>query len=142
MKITITATKPVIALPGGIKPPEEMVKLLHSPQIIAGLILVAVAFVAFIILVIYLVRHLPKETQKEEKKKRVKEPDVNIHLRELREALVQEMRGTSKQNTIMIWLTVIFIIVTLFGGSILVSLGKLPNLAGDVLRLIRGLLGR
>lgn len=141
MKITITATKPAISIPA-IEPPAEMVKLLHSPQIIAGLALVAVAFAAFVILVIYLLRHLPKDTQKEERRKRVKEPEVSFHIKELKEALVQEMRGTSKQNTIMIWLTIIFITVTLFGGSILVALNNLPNLAGDILRLVRGLLGR
>jgi len=141
MKITITTTNPAIALTK-IHPPEEMEKLIHSPQIIAGIVLVGVAFIAFIILVGYLAKHLPKEAHREEKRKAAKEPEMSAHIKELKEALVQEMRGTSKQNTIMIWLTIIFIIVTLFGGSILVALGKLPNLAGDIMRLIRGLLGR
>ena len=137
LALTITATKPAISIPGLEKAP-ELAKFLNAPPVALGGALVAVAFVVFLMLLTYLFKAAPKP----EPKKEDKNDELHLHIKELKEALVAEMRGTSKQNWIMIWLTLIFIVVTLFSGSIIVLFNKLPNLAADTFSFFKAILGR
>ena len=58
-------------------------------------------------------------------KKEVEEhraPTPQEMIRDLQRSMVKEMKGTSKQNWIMIILTIIFISVSMFGGEYILDL--------------------
>ena len=68
----------------------------------------------------------------EEKKEKEKAHPTHKAIMDLKEALVEEMRGTSKQNMVMIWLTIAFILVTIIGTA--VSLIGPSNLSSILLK--------
>jgi hypothetical protein len=84
-------------------------------NVILALIAVAAVFAAVaIFLAIYLITDYVRIEQEEHKA-----PDSHKLILDLQKTLIDEMKGTSKQNRLMINLTIIFIIITLLG--ILVS---------------------
>jgi hypothetical protein len=136
--LTITATKSAVALP-----PLNAVKFSLPPQSLYGAIIAGLALFLAALLIIYFTKSASKAPKKP-KAKPLSGEDLQIkHLKDLKDALVKELRGTSKQNTIMIVLTVLFIAVTVFGGGfVMVVFKKAPLLAGQVLGFLKGLIGR
>jgi len=132
--VTKTATKPAIAIP-----PIKMAAVQLPEQAVYGAVIAGLAFVLFILLIIYIVRKMPK---KKEAKLLTPEEMQAKHIKDLKDALVKELRGTSKQNWIMIILTVVFIAVTIFGGSILLVFSRIPSLAAQTAGFFRSLVGR
>ena len=116
--LTLVGTKPAISLPS--------LKTLSTVQLpqqaVFGAIISGLALVLFIILLIYVIK---KPSKKLEEKPLSPEELQIKHIKELKDALVKELRGTSKQNTVMIILTIIFILVTIFGSSIFILFKKI-----------------
>ena len=80
-------------------------------NVIMALIAVAAVFAAIaIFLAIYLITDYVRTEQEEHKA-----PDSHKLILDLQKTLIDEMKGTSKQNKLMINLTIIFIIITLIG---------------------------
>ena len=78
--------------------------------IMALIAVAAVIICGFVFLAILLIldfAHVEKEEHKA--------PDSHRLIMDLQHTLINEMKGTSKQNTLMINLTVIFIIITFIG---------------------------
>lgn len=125
--------------------------LSHAPEsvlmaIVAG---AAVFGLFFIFVVVFIISDFVKIEKKEHKA-----PDTHRLIMDLQHTLIQEMKGTSKQNALMINLTIIFILITVIGTFVSVMgpkatadlVGKafkavysaVPKLA----RYIRGLTGK
>jgi hypothetical protein len=80
-------------------------------NVIMALIAVAAVIAAVVIfLAIYLITDYVRTEQEEHKA-----PDSHKLILDLQKTLIDEMKGTSKQNKLMINLTIIFIIITLLG---------------------------
>ena len=77
----------------------------------AGLAVVGV-FMLFIIIML-----ISGYTPSDFRRHREEEEPAPTHkaILDLKEALVEEMKGTSRQNSIMIWLTIIFIAISVLG---------------------------
>jgi len=134
--LTTTATKPVTALPslGAAMAPQL------SQQAIYGIGVAALAVILFFLLLIYITR---KPHKKKAESKVLTPTEIQAkHIQDLKDALVKELRGTSKQNTIMILLTIVFILVTLFGGSVLLAFNKIPGLAIGLAKFLKTISGK
>jgi|GEM_PF-2332202 len=82
-----------------------------------------------------------KEKNKISKKKNEK-VDPHIFIAELHQTLITEMRGTSKQNWIMIMLTVVFITVSIFSSVLLSFFIQTPQIFSEWLQSIMSLFGK
>jgi len=80
-----------------------------------------------------------RESRRIQKKKRRKKMSAQALVAELHEALIDEMRGTSRQNWIMIVLTIVFITVSIFSGSIYILITQMPEKAAGIFEGIRSL---
>ncbi len=86
--------------------------LAHAPRnALIAIIVVAGVMVFFVMLLILFVI---SDFMRVEKVEHVA-PDSHRLIMDLQKTLVQEMRGTAKQNSLMIKLTIIFLIVTIIG---------------------------
>ena len=80
-------------------------------NVIMALIAVAAVFAAIVIfLVIYVITDFVRTEQVEHHA-----PDSHKLILDLQKTLIDEMKGTSKQNKLMINLTIVFIIITILG---------------------------
>jgi len=88
------------------------------------LIMILVIIIVFAVLMFSWIRSMLLRrfhaSDAKEVKEKTKEQETHDVIKELKEALVKEMRGSSFQNWIMIILTVIFISVSVFGGRIFI----------------------
>jgi len=103
--------------------PDNMVYALIAALVVVGV------FILFVIILLIIGHSAGENRNKEEKA-----PPTHKVILELKDALVQEMRGTSRQNTIMIWLTVFFIVISVIG--ILVTVfgpGMVTNITKKVM---------
>jgi hypothetical protein len=57
--------------------------------------------------------------EKEAKKEAHHVPSSHEIVIELQKELLKSMESTSKQNWLMIWLTILFIVITVFGGAVI-----------------------
>jgi len=91
--------------------------LRHVPvqYLLVGALFAVIFAFFFIFFVIFLIADVIK-TEKEEHKL----PDSHKLIMDLQKTLINEMRGTSKQNSIMIWLTLLFILISVAGTLITV----------------------
>ncbi len=78
---------------------------------ITAVIAVAVVLVAVLFYVVIFLINDYSRTKKEEHKA----PDSHRLLVDIQKALLNEMKGTARQNALMIELTILFIVVTLIG---------------------------
>lgn len=76
------------------------------------------------------------------KKGKSKKADPHIFVTELHQTLITEMRGTSKQNWIMIILTVVFITSSMFSSVILRFFQNLPSIVSPWINSIMSLTGK
>ena len=74
-------------------------------------------FLVFILLLLMgsWIFHAEKEAKKEVRHV----PSSHEVVIELQKELLKSMESTSKQNWLMIWLTILFIVVTVFGGAVI-----------------------
>jgi len=70
----------------------------------------AILVLLFFMLLVSMITDYVREEHREHK-----EPDSHKLIADLQKTLISEMRGTAKQNALMIWLTVIFISITVIG---------------------------
>jgi len=93
--------------------------LRNVPQssLVAFTSIAAVFGLLFLFISLFLIFSSQRSEEKEHKS-----PETHKMIMELQKTLIQEMKGTSKQNTLMIILTIIFILVTITGGGIFLSL--------------------
>jgi len=86
--------------------------LRHAPHstLIAIVAVAAVLVFVMLMLIIYFI----SDFMRVEKTEHVA-PDSHRLIMDLQKTLVSEMRGTAKQNTLMINLTIIFILITVIG---------------------------
>ena len=99
-------------------------------NVLLALLAIAGVFAVFIVFMIFLaMTDFIKVEQKEHKA-----PDSHKLIMDLQNTLIQEMKGTSKQNSLMINLTIVFIAITLIGMivSILGPAGTIKGLKGMV----------
>lgn len=82
-------------------------------MLIAIIAIACVFVVLFFFLLIFAVVDFIRVEKKEHKA-----PDSARLILDLQKTLIQEMRGTARQNTIMIFLTIIFIIITVLGTAV------------------------
>jgi len=87
-------------------------------------------------------RKLHKKAPKTQEKKKRKKSDPHTLVAELHEALIAEMRGTSRQNTIMIALTVVFITVSIFSARIYMMLIEAPDKIINLMEALKALIGK
>lgn len=83
--------------------------------------------------------------QKEKKsaaKKKDEKVDPHIFIAELHQTLITEMRGTSKQNWIMIMLTIVFITVSIFSSVLLSFFIQAPDILSAWIQSIMSLFGK
>jgi TM2 domain-containing membrane protein YozV len=80
-------------------------------NVIMAILAVAALFAAvFIFIVIFIITDYVRTEQVEHKA-----PDSHKLIMDLQKTLIDEMKGTSKQNKLMINLTIIFIIISVIG---------------------------
>lgn len=116
------------------------IPLPHFPRIPQQIAILAAVLAVFLVLMLLLkvfsrFRSIHKEdvgkikAQKPQKQKQ-KKPDPHLVIEELQKALIAEMRGASRQNKIMIALTVVFIttsvLATIFSAQLNQFLSALP----------------
>ena len=94
---------------------------------------IAAAAILLFILLLRIIKRLKRGAKKikaepKASKKAHKQGELHVHIKELKEAMIAEMRGTSKQNWIMIALTVVFITVSVFSAYVLKFFGQLPDM--------------
>ena len=128
--ITISTTKSAISI------------AISVPQISVHIVLGAITATLVIILFIGFLRHIAKATREAEAKQEQHPVELHVHIKELREALVAEMRSTSRQNWIMILLTIIFITVSIFSGSIYILFTKMPSFADKIIDFVKSLISK
>jgi len=128
--MTISTTKGAVSVT--ISVPEA------SLHIIIGVVTIVLVFILFI----GFLRHVAKATIETEAKQEEHPVELHLHIKELRDAMVAEMRSTSRQNWIMILLTIIFITVSIFSGSILILFRRIPSLATYVTDFVKSLIGK
>ena len=123
-------------------PISNIAKNIHvGPQVLLGVALLFVAFILFVTILTLIARRHPEPAEK--KKKEPKESEEARHLKELKEILLKELRGTSKQNWIMIILTIVFISVTVLGGGIIMSFfNETQGLLLNVSKLLKSLVAK
>ncbi len=83
-----------------------------------ALVAIFFAFVVLFLLIIF-INFLFKE-QEELKVKKHREPTPHELIIDMQQKLIEEMRSASHQNWIMITLTIIFILVSIIGGTVVV----------------------
>jgi|GEM_PF-1645705 len=84
------------------------------------LILLIVSSVIFVVLVILLISWI-FHAEKEAKKKVHHAPSTHDVMVELQKELLRSMEATSRQNRLMIWLTILFITVSILGGAVVLN---------------------
>ena len=111
---------------------------------------IGIAVLALLVLIIFL-RFLKRfrSVEKGEKIKKLiqkkgkkRKADPQLFVTELHETLITEMRGTSKQNWIMIVLTVIFITSSVFSSVILRFIQNIPSIVSPWINSIMSLIGK
>ncbi len=83
----------------------------NSDKVIVAIIFAAIVVLALIFYVIIFMINDYSSTKKSEKKA----PSTHQLLVDLQHEMLKELKGTSRQNAIMIELTVLFILVSIFG---------------------------
>ena len=83
----------------------------NSDKVIVAMIFSAIVVLALIFYVIILMINDYSSTKKVEHKS----PDTHKLLVDLQHEMLKELKGTSRQNAIMIELTVLFILISIFG---------------------------
>ncbi len=91
---------------------DKLLSFREAPEtvIIAVITVAVVLFVVLFYVVIFLINDYSRT-----KKVEHKAPDSHRLLVDLQKAILDEMRGTSRQNALMIWLTLLFISVSIIG---------------------------
>ena len=110
-----------------------------SPNLLIALVAIAAVLgFALIFLFIFVITDMVSTEQKEHKL-----PDSHKVIVDLQKTLINEMKGTSKQNALMINLTIIFILVTIM-GTVVSVLGpeKTGNLIHQLIANITGLVSK
>jgi len=121
--------------------------LQHVPQSTLITVFAVCAVLAFFVVFIVLLMITgyvggEKEVNKENK------TDISHKLIvDMQKALVKEMRGTSMQNWLMIILTILFIAVTVFGGSFFIVLTNKAKMSAtsvfpQIIRNVQNLFGK
>jgi len=90
-----------------------------ASTLIAIIIALAVFGFLFLLLILYFIADFIRIEREEHKA-----PDAHRLIMDLQKTLISEMRGTSKQNALMIFLTIIFITVTVIGIGISILGGE------------------
>jgi predicted RND superfamily exporter protein len=141
----MSATKVTIATTNNIAAEEVItIQISQRALMMAG---IAAAAILLLILLVRIVKRLRKGAKKvkvepKAKKKAHKPGELHVHIKELKEAMIAEMRGTSKQNWIMIMLTVVFITVSVFSAYVLKFFGQLPDVIAGAAGFLKSLVGR
>jgi predicted permease len=84
---------------------------MNSDKVIVAIIFAAIVVLAMIFYVIIFMINDYSSTKKTEKKA----PSTHQLLVDLQHEMLKELKGTSRQNMIMIELTVLFILISIFG---------------------------
>jgi|GEM_PF-5686108 len=122
-----------VATLGASGMPSDVILTVNITQ--GGLSILGIAAVFFLLFILF-IRIMRRASKKHKvaasaKKKQHKKEDMHLHMKELKEAMIAEMRGTSKQNWIMIALTIVFITVSIFNRQALIFFTNLfSSLAG------------
>ncbi len=109
-----------------------------------GLIVLVFLLLTILLRLVKRFRAIDKK-QKEKKsvlKKKDEKVDPHIFIAELHQTLITEMRGTSKQNWIMIVLTIVFITVSIFSSVLLSFFIQTPQIFYQWIQSIMSLFGR
>ena len=144
-------TKPGLTVLGSADAVSVTIPIPHVPQQIAVGAAVLAAIFFFILFFRFLsaftsIRKEDKKEIKVPKPRKPKEPDPHSVVAELQRALISEMKGTSRQNTIMIALTIVFIVTsvvaTAFSAQLSKILAQTPTLAQQLFNSAKALLGK
>lgn len=135
--LTATSTTPAQAKTGFAVPKLFIPEL--PPVVIPGWIALLFMLALIVGLIIYVkVKFFRKEVEKiAPQKTKTLEEELPKNIKDLKEALVKEMRGTSRQNWIMIVLTIVFILVSISGGAIFIIFQKIPSLLPNLIHLLK-----
>jgi hypothetical protein len=119
----------------------------HVPQQIAIAAAVAAGLLVMILLLKIFRRFsaIRKDDVKQAKKTKLaakpKKTSPGVMVEELHKALIEEMKGTSRQNTIMIYLTIVFIVASVGASIFSAQLGKLlaaaPSMTVQIVSVIK-----
>jgi hypothetical protein len=144
-------TKPGLSVVGSADAVSVTIPIPHVPQQIAigAAVFAAIFFLILVFRVLSRFTSIRKEDKKEvkvPKPKKPKEPDPHSVVAELQRALISEMKGTSRQNTIMIALTIVFIVTSVVATAFSAQLSKIlahtPSLAQQLINSVKSLLGK
>ena len=80
-------------------------------------IVLTIIFIFLIIMLISWIFHAEKEA----KRKVHHKPSSHDVMVELQKELLKSMEATSRQNRLMIWLTILFITVSILGGAVVIN---------------------
>ena len=118
-----------------------------SVQTIRLLGIIVFAFLLFVIFMRIIMRFIAIEKKRQVprpqlKRQRKKKIDSHVIVSELHQSLITELRGTSKQNWIMIVLTVVFITVSVFSTIILGFFREIPSFIAPWINSITSMFGK
>jgi uncharacterized membrane protein YqjE len=120
---------------------KKVPSLSHVPDqaIMAGFAVLVIALLLFIALMLFASVDFVATEKKEHHA-----PDAHKLILDLQKTLIQEMKGTAKQNQLMINLTIIFIVITILGMLVTVAgpattMDFIKNLMSGVISWIKDL---